>query len=96
VILPSSTKFCWQDAWMNADIENFYGSCIGASIFKGEFIRKGEVIIVQIREPEGIGEASEEEFEELTDVLVDNYSRGSFTIALASFCDLVFSFLIVR
>jgi hypothetical protein len=28
--------------------------------------------------------------------LVDNYSRGGFTIGLASFCDLVFSFLIVR
>jgi hypothetical protein len=22
VILPSSTKFCWQDAWMDEDIEN--------------------------------------------------------------------------
>jgi hypothetical protein len=21
MILPSSTKFCWQDAWMNEDIE---------------------------------------------------------------------------
>jgi hypothetical protein len=96
MILPSSTKLCWQDAWMNEDIENFYGSCISASIFKGEFIRKGEIIIVQIREPEGIGEASEEELEELTDVLVNNYGRGSFTIGLASFCDLVFSFPIVR
>jgi hypothetical protein len=28
---------------------------------------------VQIRKPEGIGEASEEELEELTDVLVNNY-----------------------
>jgi hypothetical protein len=28
--------------------------------------------------------------------LVNNYGRGSFTIGLASFCDLVFSFLIVR
>jgi hypothetical protein len=58
---------------MNEDIENFDGSCISASIFKGEFIRKGEIIIVQIREPEGIGEASEEELEELTDVLVNNF-----------------------
>jgi hypothetical protein len=73
MIFPSSTKFCWQDAWMNEDIKNFYGSCIIASIFKGEFIRKGEIIIVQIRKPEGIGEASEEELEELTDVLVNNY-----------------------
>jgi hypothetical protein len=58
---------------MNEDVENFYGSCIITSILKGEFIRKGQVIIVQIRQPEGIGEASEEELEELTDVLVNNY-----------------------
>jgi hypothetical protein len=81
---------------MNENIETFYGSSIIASIFKGEFKRKGKIIIVHIREPEGIGEASEEELKELTDVLVNNYGRGSFTIGLASFCDLVFSFLIVR
>jgi hypothetical protein len=46
MILPSSTKFCWQDAWMDEDIENFYGSCIIASILKSEFIREGQVIIV--------------------------------------------------
>jgi hypothetical protein len=28
---------------------------------------------VQIRKPEGIGETSEEELKELTDVLVNNY-----------------------
>jgi hypothetical protein len=28
---------------------------------------------VQIRKPEGIGEASEEELKELTDVFVNNY-----------------------
>jgi hypothetical protein len=61
MILPSSTKFCWRDAWMNEDIENFYGFRIIASILKGEFIRKGQVVIVQIRKPEGIGETSEEE-----------------------------------
>jgi hypothetical protein len=54
VILPSSTKFCWQDAWMNEDIENFYGFCIIASNLKEEFIRKGQVVIVQIRKPEGL------------------------------------------
>jgi hypothetical protein len=81
---------------MNKNIENFYGSCIIASILKGEFIRKGQVIIVQIRKPERIGEASEEKLEELTDVLVNNYGRGSFKIRLASFCDLVFSFPIIR
>jgi hypothetical protein len=58
VILPSFTKFCWQDAWMDEDIKNFYGSCIIASILEGEFIRKGQVIIVQIRKPKGIGETS--------------------------------------
>jgi hypothetical protein len=73
VILPSSTKFRWQDAWMNEDIENFYGFCIIASILKEEFIRKGQVVIVQIRKPEGIGETFEEELKELTDVLVNDY-----------------------
>jgi hypothetical protein len=73
MIFPSSTKFCWQDAWMDEDIENLYGFCIIASIFKSEFIRKGQVIIVQIRKPKGIGETSEEELKELTDVLVNNY-----------------------
>jgi hypothetical protein len=73
MILPSSTKFCWQDAWMDEDIENFYGFCIIASIFEREFIRKGQVIIVQIRKTKGIGETSEEELKELTDVLVINY-----------------------
>jgi hypothetical protein len=74
MILPSSTKFCWQDAWMDEDIENFYGFCIIGSILKSEFIREGQVIIVQIREPKGIGETSEKEFKELTDVLVNGYS----------------------
>jgi hypothetical protein len=73
MILPSSTKLCWQDAWMDEDIENFYGYCIIASVFKGEFIREGQVIIVQIRKPEGIGETSEEKLKELTDVLVNDY-----------------------
>jgi hypothetical protein len=58
---------------MNEDIENFYGFCIIASILKGEFIRKGQFVIVQIWKPEGIGETSEEELKELTDVLVNDY-----------------------
>jgi hypothetical protein len=57
---------------VDEDIKNFYGFCIIASIIKGEFIRKGQVIIVQIRKPEGIGETSEEELKELTDVLVND------------------------
>jgi hypothetical protein len=73
MILPSSTKLCWQDAWMDEDIENFYGSCIIASILKREFIRESQVIIVQIRKPKGIGETSEEKLKELTDVLANGY-----------------------
>jgi hypothetical protein len=46
---------------MDKDIKNFYESCIMTSSFKGEFIRESQVIIAQIREPEGIGETSEEE-----------------------------------
>jgi hypothetical protein len=59
--------------WMDEDIEDFYGFCIIASILKSEFVREGQVIIVQIRKPKGIGETSEEELKELTDVLVNNY-----------------------
>jgi hypothetical protein len=73
MILPSSIEFCWQDAWMDEDIENFYGSYIIASILKSEFIREGQVIIVQIREPKGIVETSEEKLKELTDVLVNGF-----------------------
>jgi hypothetical protein len=58
---------------MDEDIENLYGSYIIASILKSEFIREGQVIIVQIRKPEGIGETSEEKLKELTAVLVDGY-----------------------
>jgi hypothetical protein len=58
---------------MDKDIENFYGSCIMASSFKREFIREGQIIIVQIREPKGIGETSEEELKKLADILVNGY-----------------------
>jgi hypothetical protein len=74
LILPSSTEFYWQDAWMGEDVENFYGSYIITSIFKIEFIRKGQVVIVQIREPKGIGETVEEKLKELADVLINGYS----------------------
>jgi hypothetical protein len=73
MILPSSTEFYWQDAWMDGDTENFYGPYIIASILKSEFIREGQVIIVQIRKPKGIGETSEEKLKELTDILVNGY-----------------------
>jgi hypothetical protein len=58
--LPSSTEFCWQDAWMDEDIENFYRSYIITSILEIELIREGQVVIVQIRKPKGIGETFEE------------------------------------
>jgi hypothetical protein len=58
---------------MDEDIENFYGSYILASILKSEFIREGQVIIVQIRKPKGIGETSVEKLKKLTDVLVNGY-----------------------
>jgi hypothetical protein len=73
MILPYSIEFCWQDAWMDEDIEDFYGSCIIASTLKSEFIREGQVIVVQIRKPKGIGETSEEKLKELTDVLINGY-----------------------
>jgi hypothetical protein len=73
LILPSSTEFCWQDAWMDEDVENFYGSYIIASILEIEFIREGQVVIVQIRKPKGIGETFEEKLKELADVLDNKY-----------------------
>jgi hypothetical protein len=73
LILPSSTEFCWQDAWMNEDVENCYGFYIIASSFKAEFARESQVVIDHIWKPKGIGKTFEEELEELADVLVDGY-----------------------
>jgi hypothetical protein len=58
---------------MDKDIEKFYGSCIMASSFKRELVREGQIIIVQMREPKGIGETSEEELKKLADVLINGY-----------------------
>jgi hypothetical protein len=58
---------------MDKDIKDFYRSCIMTSSFKGKFKREGKVIIAQIREPEGIGETSEEELKKLTDILINRY-----------------------
>jgi hypothetical protein len=58
---------------MDEDVENFYGSYIITSIFKIEFIREGQVIIVQVREPKGIGETFEGNLKDLADVLVNGY-----------------------
>jgi hypothetical protein len=73
LILPSSTEFYVQDAWMDEDVENFYGSYIIASILEIEFIREGQVVIVQIRKPKGIGETFEEKLKGLADVVVNRY-----------------------
>jgi hypothetical protein len=73
LILPSSTEFYWHDAWMDEDVENFYGSYIITSILKVEFIRAGQVIIFQIRKPKGIGETFKEKLKELADVLINGY-----------------------
>jgi hypothetical protein len=45
---------------MDEDIENFYRSYIITSILEIELIREGQVVIVQIRKPKGIGETFEE------------------------------------
>jgi hypothetical protein len=58
---------------MDKGIKNFYGSYIMASSFKGEFIREGQIIIVQIGEQKGIGETSEEELKKLADILINGY-----------------------
>jgi hypothetical protein len=58
---------------MDEDIKNFYGPRIMTSSFKGEFIRESQVIIIQVREPKGIGETSEEELKKLTDILINGY-----------------------
>jgi hypothetical protein len=73
VILPSSTEFCWQDAWMDEDVENCYGFYNITSSLKTEFIRESKVIIVQIRKPRGIGKTLEEKLKKLANVLVDGY-----------------------
>jgi hypothetical protein len=59
--LPSSTKFYWQDAWMNEGIENCYRLYIITSSFKAELTRKSQVIVVQIWKPKRVGKTSEEE-----------------------------------
>jgi hypothetical protein len=58
---------------MDEDVENFYGSYIVTSILKIEFIMEGQVIIVQIRKPKGIGETFKEKLKDLADVLVNGY-----------------------
>jgi hypothetical protein len=73
LILPSSTEFCWLDAWMDEDIENCYRLYIIASILKTKLTRKSQVIIIQIWEPKGISKTFEEELKKLANVLVDGH-----------------------
>jgi hypothetical protein len=58
---------------MDKGIEDLYRSCIMASSFKGEFKGESQIVIVQIREPKGISETSEEELKKLTDILLNKY-----------------------
>jgi hypothetical protein len=58
---------------MDEDVEHFHGSYIITSIFKTEFIREGQVIIVQIGKPKRIGENFKEKLKDLADVLVNGY-----------------------
>jgi hypothetical protein len=58
---------------MNEDVENCYGFYIITSGLKTEFIRKSQVIIVQIWKPKGIGKTFEEELKKLANVLIDGY-----------------------
>jgi hypothetical protein len=60
---PSSTKFSRQDAWADNDIEDLQESSILVFSFKGELTRESQIVIIQIREPERILEAFEEELE---------------------------------
>jgi hypothetical protein len=46
---------------MDEDVENCYGFHIIAYSLKTEFIRESQVIIVQIRKPEGIGKTFEDQ-----------------------------------
>jgi hypothetical protein len=49
-------------------------SSILAFSFKGELTRVSQIVIIQIREPERILEAFEEELEELADILLNEDS----------------------
>jgi hypothetical protein len=58
---------------MDKNIEDFYRSCIMGIQFQRRIQRGGSNYIVQIREPKGISETSEEELKKLTDILVNRY-----------------------
>jgi hypothetical protein len=73
LILPSSTEFCWQDAWMNEDNKNFYRFYIITSSLETKLTRESQVIIIQIWKPKGIGKTFEEELKKLANVLADGH-----------------------
>jgi hypothetical protein len=60
------------------EIGNVVGEAVGAGMvissgLKTEFTRESQVIIVQIREPKGVGKAFEEELKGLANVLANGY-----------------------
>jgi hypothetical protein len=88
--LPSSTKFCWKDTWMNESVENCYRVYIIASSIKTKLTRKGQVVIVQIWKPKRTVKTSE-----LANALIDGHSGGNFSISLATFRALGFALLVI-
>jgi hypothetical protein len=63
---------------MNENVEDFYGTYIIASSFKTELTRKGQIVIIWIWEPEGVGKTFEEEFKELANIwLMDTEEAAS-------------------
>jgi hypothetical protein len=59
-IQPSSIKLSRQYAWADYDVENLKEFFILMTRFKGEFNRKSQGVIVQIRKPERIWKTFEE------------------------------------
>jgi hypothetical protein len=71
---PSSTEFSRQDAWADNDIKDLQESSILAFSLKIELTRESQIVIIQVREPEKILKAFEEELEELADILLNEDS----------------------
>jgi hypothetical protein len=59
-VQPSSIEFSWQHAWADYDVENLKEFFILTTRFKGEFNRKSQGVIVQIRKLERIWKTFEE------------------------------------
>jgi hypothetical protein len=80
---------------MNEGIEDCYRMYIIAYSFKTKLTRKSQVVIFQIWKPKRVGKTSEEKLKKLANALVDGHSGSSFSIDLAAFGALGFSFLVV-